>query len=42
MRTMRWLAISAIALLLGVLAVEAWTIRMLAEGLVLLVLFACG
>lgn len=39
---MRWLAISAIALLLGVLAVGAWTIRMLAAGLVLLVLFACG
>ena len=42
MRKMRWLAISAIALLLGVLAVEAWTIRMLAAGPVLLVLFACG
>lgn len=42
MRKMRWLAISAIALLLGVLAVEAWTIRMLAAGLVPLVLFACG
>ncbi len=39
---MRWLAASAVALLLGVLALEAWTIRMLAAGLILLALFACG
>ena len=42
MRTMRWLTATACALLLGVLAVEAWTIRMLAAGLILLALFACG
>lgn len=39
---MRWLAASATVLLLGVLAIEAWTIRMLAAGLILLALFACG
>lgn len=39
---MGWLATAAMALLLGVLAIEAWTIRMLAAGLVLLALFACG
>lgn len=42
MRTMRRLAVSAAALLLGVLALEAWMIRMLAAGLVLLALLACG
>ena len=35
---MGWLATAAMALLLGVLAIEAWAIR----GLVLLALFACG
>lgn len=39
---MRWLTATACAMLLGVLAVEAWTIRMLAAGLTLLVLLACG
>lgn len=39
---MRWLTATACAMLLGVLAVEAWTIRMLAAGLILLVLLACG
>lgn len=42
MRAMRCLAALAIALLLGVLAIEAWAIRMLAAGLVLLALLACG
>lgn len=39
---MGWLATAAMALLLGVLAIEAWEIRMLAAGLVLLALLACG
>lgn len=39
---MGWLATAATALLLGVLAIEALMIRMLAAGLVLLALFACG
>lgn len=42
MRAMLCLAALAIALLLGVMAIEAWAIRMLAAGLVLLALFACG
>lgn len=42
MRAMRRLAASAIALLLAALAVEAWGVRMLAAGLVLLALLACG
>lgn len=41
-RTMRWLAASGVALLLGILALEAWVVRMLAAGLILLALFACG
>lgn len=39
---MGWLATAAMALLLGVLAIEAGAIRMLAAGLVLLALLACG
>ncbi len=39
---MRWLAASAFTILLGILALEAWMIRMLAAGLILLALFACG
>lgn len=39
---MGWLATGAMALLLGVLAIEAWAIRMLSAGLVLLALLACG
>lgn len=39
---MGWLATAAMALLLGVLTIEAWAIRMLAAGLVLLALLACG
>lgn len=40
---MRWLAASGVALLLlGILALEAWVVRMLAAGLILLALFACG
>lgn len=39
---MGWLATAAMALLLGVLAIEARAIRMLAAGLVLLALLACG
>ncbi len=39
---MGWLATAAMALLLGVLAIEALAIRMLAAGLVLLALLACG
>lgn len=42
MRPMGCLATAAMALLLGVLAIEAWAIRMLAAGLVLLALLACG
>lgn len=42
MRPMGWLATVAMALLLGVLAIEAWAIRMLTAGLVLLALLACG
>lgn len=39
---MGWLATAAMALPLGVLAIEAWAIRMLSAGLVLLALLACG
>lgn len=39
---MGWLATAAMALRLGVLAIEAWAIRMLSAGLVLLALLACG
>lgn len=39
---MRWLAASCVALLLGILALEAWVVRMLAAGLILLALLACG
>lgn len=40
---MRWLAASGVALLLlGILVLEAWAVRMLAAGLILLALFACG
>lgn len=39
---MGWLATAAMALLLGVLAIEALAIRMLAAGLVLMALLACG
>ena len=42
MRTMRWLAASGVALLLAVLALELYAIRMLAAGLVVLALLACG
>ena len=42
MRPMGWLAIAAMTLLLGVLAIEVWAIRMLAAVLVLLALLACG
>lgn len=39
---MRWLAASGVALLLGILALEAWAVRMLAASLTLLALLACG
>ena len=39
---MRWLAASGVALLLGILSLEAWAVRMLAAGLTLLALLACG
>lgn len=39
---MGWLATAAMALLLGVLAIEVRAIRMLAAGLVLLALLVCG
>lgn len=42
MRTMRWLAASGVALLLGILALELYAVRMLAAGLVVLALLACG
>lgn len=42
MRTMRWLAASGVALLLGILALELYAVRMLAAELVVLALLACG
>lgn len=39
---MRWLAASGVALLLGILALELYAVRMLAAGLVVLALLACG
>lgn len=39
---MRWLAASGVTLLLAVLALELYAIRMLAAGLVVLALLACG
>lgn len=42
MRALQALAALAVALLLAVLALEFYVIRMLAAGLVVLVLLACG
>lgn len=42
MRALQALAALAVALLLAVLALEFYVIRMLAAGLVLLALLACG
>lgn len=42
MRALRALAALAVALLLAVLALEFYVIRMLAAGLVVLALLACG
>lgn len=42
MRALQALAALAVALMLAVLALELYAIRMLAAGLVLLALFACG
>ena len=42
MRALQALAALAVALLLAVLALELYTIRMLAAGLVVLALLACG
>ena len=42
MRALQALAALAMALLLAVLAVEFYVIRMLAAGLVVLALLACG
>lgn len=42
MRTLQALAALAVALLLAVLALEFYVIRMLAAGLVVLALLACG
>ena len=42
MRALQALAAFAVALLLAVLALEICAIRMLAAGLVLLALLACG
>ena len=39
---MRWLAASGVALLPGILALELYAVRMLAAGLVVLALLACG
>ena len=39
---MRCLDASGVALLLGIMALEACVVRMLAAGLILLALFACG
>lgn len=42
MRALQALAALAVALLLAVLALEFYVIRMLAAGLVILALLACG
>lgn len=42
MRALQALAAFAVALLLAVLALESYVIRMLAAGLVVLALLACG
>ena len=42
MRALQALAALAVALLLAVLAIEFYVIRMLAAGLVVLALLACG
>lgn len=42
MRSLQALAAFAVALLLAVLALELYAIRMLAAGLVVLALLACG
>lgn len=42
MQALQVLAASAVALLLAVLALEFYAIRMLAAGLVVLALLACG
>lgn len=42
MRALQVLAALAVALLLAVLALEFYVIRMLAAGLVVLALLACG
>ena len=42
MRVLQALAALAVALLLAVLALEFYVIRMLAAGLVVLALLACG
>lgn len=42
MRALQTLAALAVALLLAVLALEFYVIRMLAAGLVVLALLACG
>ena len=42
MRALQALAALAVALLLAVLALELYVIRMLAAGLVVLALLACG
>ena len=42
MQALQVLAASAVALLLAVLALEFYAIRMLAAGLVVLALIACG
>lgn len=42
MRALQALSALAVALMLAVLAIELYAIRMLAAGLVLLALLACG
>lgn len=42
MRALQALAALAVALLLAVLSIELYAIRMLAAGLVVLALLACG
>lgn len=42
MRALRALAAFAVAMMLSVLALEIYAIRMLAAGLVVLALLACG
>ena len=42
MRALQALSALAVALILAVLAIELYAIRMLAAGLVVLVLLACG